>query len=228
MAPVDDLPNGFNGHTDSQSQPVSNGFLNYGHHTSYEPTQRPLHVLLVGCGPSGIAMAIELFKIPHLTFEIFDKNPDVGGTWLENRYLGAACDVASHAYQYTFASNPDWSSQLAHLSIISKYTLITSSFSPAAEIFRYFKDVAERYGVLDRVQLDSKVESAHWNEQEGKWHLTISRNNGTEIKEVCGDVFINAGGILNKWKWPDIEGLHSFLGPKIHTADWVRVVHPAR
>lgn len=83
----------------------------YGNHSSYDPTRRTLHVVVAGAGPSGIAMAIELLKLPNITFEIFEKNSDVGGTWFENRYPGAACDVASHAYQYTFASNPDWSSQ---------------------------------------------------------------------------------------------------------------------
>lgn len=85
--------------------------LVYGKHHSYDPSQRPLHVVVAGAGPSGIAMAIALMNLPNVTFKVFDKNPKVGGTWFENKYLGAACDVASHAYQYTFASNPNWSSQ---------------------------------------------------------------------------------------------------------------------
>lgn len=93
---------------DTHLEPPSSS---YGNHSSYDPTRRPLHVIVAGAGPSGIAMAIELLKLPNITFEFFEKNADVGGTWSENRYPGAACDVASHAYQYTFASNPDWSSQ---------------------------------------------------------------------------------------------------------------------
>ena len=88
-----------------------NSCLNYGHHPAHEPSRRPLHVLIAGAGPSGIAMAIELMKLSNVTFEIFEKNHDVGGTWLENRYPGAACDIASHAYQYTFEQNTDWSHQ---------------------------------------------------------------------------------------------------------------------
>lgn len=79
----------------------------YGNHSSYDPTRRTFHIVMAAAGPSGIAMAIELLKLPYITFEIFEKNSDVGGTWFENRYSGAACDVASHAYQHTFASNPD-------------------------------------------------------------------------------------------------------------------------
>lgn len=84
---------------------------NYGKHPLHDSQRRPLHVVIAGAGPSGIAMAIELIKLANVTFEIFEKNSDVGGTWLENRYPGAACDVASHAYQYTFEQNTDWSHQ---------------------------------------------------------------------------------------------------------------------
>ena len=83
----------------------------YGDYHSYDSSQRTLHVVIAGAGPSGIAMAIELMSLPNVTFEVFEKNPEVGGTWFENKYIGAACDIASHAYQYTFASNHDWSSQ---------------------------------------------------------------------------------------------------------------------
>lgn len=91
---------------------MSTGSLStYGQHPSFEPSARPLHVIVAGAGPSGIAIAIELKKLTNVTFQIFEKNDDVGGTWKENRYPGAACDVAAHAYQYTFASNTEWSSQ---------------------------------------------------------------------------------------------------------------------
>jgi len=86
----------------------------YGNHFSYDTRQRPVRVVVAGAGPSGIALAIALSNLPDVTFKVFDKNPEVSGTWYENKYLGAACDVASHAYQYTFASNHDWSSQWVH------------------------------------------------------------------------------------------------------------------
>ena len=83
----------------------------YGSHPLYDQNQRPLHVIIAGAGPSGLALAIELQKIPTITFQIYEKNSDVGGTWFENRYPGAACDVAAHAYQYSFESKKDWTSQ---------------------------------------------------------------------------------------------------------------------
>jgi hypothetical protein len=92
-----------------QKSPVSG--LDYGRYPLHDARRRKLHVLIAGAGPSGIAMAIKLMKLEHVTFEIHEKNADVGGTWLENRYPGAACDVASHAYQYTFEQNTEWSHQ---------------------------------------------------------------------------------------------------------------------
>lgn len=77
----------------------------------HDPSQRPLHVIVVGAGPSGIATLIRLKELPHISFRCFEKNADVGGTWLETRYPGAACDIASHAYQYTFESKKDWTRQ---------------------------------------------------------------------------------------------------------------------
>lgn len=83
----------------------------YGQYPLHDRSQRPLKVIVVGAGPSGIAALIELKKLPHVEILCFEKNADVGGTWLETRYPGAACDVASHAYQYSFDYKTDWSRQ---------------------------------------------------------------------------------------------------------------------
>lgn len=99
----------------------------YGQYPCFDRSQRPLHVLVSGAGPSGIAMAIGLKKLSNVTFHVFEKNHDVGGTWLENRYPGAACDIASHAYQYTFHSKTDWSSQYA-------LPISAALFSPSVQL----------------------------------------------------------------------------------------------
>lgn len=91
--------------------PSITNLTKYGSYPLHDANQRPLHVVVAGAGPSGLALAIELKKIPTVTFQIYEKNCNVGGTWHENRYPGAACDVASHAYQYSFESKKDWTSQ---------------------------------------------------------------------------------------------------------------------
>ncbi|KAL2858523.1 flavin-binding monooxygenase [Aspergillus pseudoustus] len=176
----------------------------YGNHPIHESSTRPLHVVIVGAGPSGIALSIQLKSMPHVTYQVFEKNADVGGTWFENRYPGAACDVASHAYQYTFAPNPNWSHH----------------FAPAEEIGEYFKTVAARYELYDRIKFNAEVTRAEWDEELGRWAVAIRDSESGASSQTHGDIFINAGGILNAWKWPEIPGLRAFTGPCLHTASW--------
>ncbi|KAJ3543305.1 hypothetical protein NM208_g3643 [Fusarium decemcellulare] len=181
----------------------------YGHHPLHDRSRRPLHVIVVGAGPSGIATLIELKKLPFITITCFEKNSDVGGTWLETRYPGAACDVASHAYQYTFDSKTDWSRH----------------FAPAEEIGQYFISVAEKHDLYPTITFNSRVIGAEWDESKAIWRVQVTTgistgNEESVIEEHQAHIFINAGGILNDWKWPDIEGLELFKGTRVHTAAW--------
>ncbi|CEL09176.1 hypothetical protein ASPCAL12316 [Aspergillus calidoustus] len=195
---------GMNGARDPRGPPRTNKPAEYGQHPIHETATRPLHIVIVGAGPSGIALAIQLKSLPHVTYQVLEKNPDVGGTWFENRYPGAACDVASHAYQYTFASNPNWSHH----------------FAPAEEIGQYFKSVATKYDLYDSIKMNTEVTRAEWDEKAGMWTIdAVDRATG-ERSRVTGDIFVNAGGILNAWKWPEIDGLKAFDGPCLHTAAW--------
>ncbi|KAH6871816.1 hypothetical protein B0T10DRAFT_416993 [Thelonectria olida] len=178
---------------------------NYGRHPLHDCAQRPLQVIVIGAGPSGIAMLIELLKLPFLTIRCFEKNPGVGGTWLETRYPGAACDVASHAYQYSFSSKTDWSRH----------------FAPAEEIGEYFISVAKKYGLYTHITFNSQVTFAEWDESAAKWKVQVEHSNqSTATETLLADVLINAGGILNDWSWPDIDGLQNFKGYTVHTAAW--------
>ncbi|KAJ4262903.1 hypothetical protein NW762_006516 [Fusarium torreyae] len=182
----------------------------YGHYPLHDRSRRPLEVIVVGAGPSGIAALIELKKLPHVTIKCFEKNTDVGGTWFETRYPGAACDVASHAYQYSFDYKTDWSRH----------------FAPAEEIGEYFISVAKKHELHKIITFNSRVIGAEWIETEGMWQIQVAHDTPTDshaevvVEELRAHVFINAGGILNDWKWPDIEGLHTFKGRLLHTAAW--------
>lgn len=96
---------------DGAGAPSSESGPKYAHFPLHDRSRRPLHIIVVGAGPSGIASLIKLRELPHVTLECFEKNLEVGGTWFETRYPGAACEVASHAYQYTFDEKKDWSRQ---------------------------------------------------------------------------------------------------------------------
>ncbi|EXJ69271.1 uncharacterized protein A1O5_07307 [Cladophialophora psammophila CBS 110553] len=165
---------------------------------------RPLRVVVLGCGASGISFAkFAQDDLKNVDFVLYEKNSDVGGTWLENRYPGCACDVPSVTYQFTW--EPDtWS----HF------------YSESPEIHRYFRRVAAKYNVLKYTKLNHTVTNALWDQESGKWEITV-RDEVTKLTFVdeC-DVFINAGGPLNHWNMPKIDGIGRFKGVLAHTANY--------
>ncbi|KAL4767501.1 hypothetical protein BDW60DRAFT_147723 [Aspergillus nidulans var. acristatus] len=168
-------------------------------------TPRRLRVVCVGAGFSGLIMA---YKLKHerplsfVDFTIYEKNPEVGGTWYENVYPGVGCDIPIHSYIFYFNPNPDWS----------------QCYAKGPEIQQYILDTTERYGLRERIQFKTKVISSIWNEEEGKWDLRLQR--GKEVFEDKADVLINGSGVLNNWRFPDIEGIDTFQGKLLHTAKW--------
>ncbi|KAB8218143.1 hypothetical protein BDV33DRAFT_176009 [Aspergillus novoparasiticus] len=166
---------------------------------------RPMKVIIIGAGISGILAAIRFpQRIPNLDLVVYDKNPEIGGTWFENRYPGAACDIPAHVYQATFESNPNWS----------------EFYASSKEILQYWKDIVAKYGVRKYMQLNHKVVEARFNNAEAKWHVKIENGlTGDLINDTC-DVLYGCIGALNDWKWPDIPGLFDFKGKLVHSAAW--------
>jgi cation diffusion facilitator CzcD-associated flavoprotein CzcO len=95
-------------------------------------------------------------------------------------------------------------------------------YSNSDAIEGYLVKTWRKYGVDKYTQLNTQVTKAVWNEDTGKWDLTLKGPNG-EFNDSC-DVLLNGTGILNAWKWPDIEGLHTFKGKLLHTAAYDRSV----
>ncbi|KAJ9400286.1 hypothetical protein DTO282F9_2754 [Paecilomyces variotii] len=164
-----------------------------GEYTSerFGQSQKPLRCIIIGAGVSGILMAYKLREAfsDRVDIQIFEKNDDVGGTWLENRYPGCACDVPSHIYQYTFCPNPYWS----------------KVYVSSSEIQTYLKAVVSHYGIDAYIQFNSKVERAVWEEHRSQWSVSVE---GKGVFEC--DVLVNAGGILNNPKFPSLNNLNSF------------------
>jgi cation diffusion facilitator CzcD-associated flavoprotein CzcO len=165
--------------------------------TEAAPAQRVDH-LIIGAGFAGLCAAIKLQEDGERDFVVVDRGPDVGGTWRDNTYPGAACDVPSQLYSFSFARNPDWS----------------SSYSPQPEIQAYIRKVAKRSGTLDRFVFDTTVEDAAWDETEQRW--TVRTSSGTWSART---VVVGAGG-LSEPKLPEIEGIETFQGALFHTARW--------
>ncbi|KAF2123432.1 putative FAD-containing monooxygenase [Dothidotthia symphoricarpi CBS 119687] len=163
------------------------------------------HILIIGAGVSGILLAHHFKKyLSHAyTFQIVEKNHDVGGTWLENTYPGCACDVPSDIYQYSFAPTKNWS------------TLFASS----GEIQKYLSQVVNHFNLRERVEFCTSVKRCAWDEHKRKW-MVDTECNGILTTGREADFLINASGILNHYQYPDIRGLDSYKGLLIHTANW--------
>ncbi|KAF6232532.1 hypothetical protein HO173_009200 [Letharia columbiana] len=168
-------------------------------------TVRPLKVICIGAGVSGILAAINLPQVVRkLDLVIYDKNEELGGTWFENKYPGCACDIPAHCYQLSFESNPAW----------------TSFYAKAPEILEYWKRVAEKYDCRQYMKLGYKALEARWNEGAAKWRVKLENVKTGVVFEDQGDALITAIGALNEWRWPPIPGLHGFGGKLLHSAAW--------
>jgi cation diffusion facilitator CzcD-associated flavoprotein CzcO len=148
---------------------------------------------------AGILSAIKLPEVGITDFTVYEKADRVGGTWRENIYPGLSCDVPSHLYSFSFEQSAEWSHR----------------FAPGVEIQKYFEDVAERHGILDRVRFGDAVTRCEYSE--GKWQITTASGHTDEV-----DVVIAATGVLHHPKYPDIEGLDNFEGAMFHSAAWDR------
>ncbi|KAK8023756.1 hypothetical protein PG993_011822 [Apiospora rasikravindrae] len=192
----------------SQDDPNgANGHVNYQCSDTPIHANRHLRVICIGAGASGLYLAYKLRKdFTDFTLDVFEKNPDIGGTWFENRYPGCACDAPAHNYTYSFEPKWDWS----------------SNYASSSEIFRYFSDFATKYDLRQYISFSHEVVGAQWDEDTNEWIVDVRQDDGNggggNTTRRRADFLINASGILNKWKWPDIADFDSFKGPKIHSA----------
>ena len=156
-----------------------------------------MRFVVIGAGMAGVLSGIRLRQAGYEDWTIYEKGNSVGGTWRENTYPGLSCDVPSHIYSYPFEPNPDWSQR----------------FSPGPEIRAYFEGVAQKYGILPRIQFDQEVDRLVF--EKGRWQLTLKSGKSDEA-----DVVIAATGVLHHPMIPGIEGLGAFEGACFHSARW--------
>jgi cation diffusion facilitator CzcD-associated flavoprotein CzcO len=156
-------------------------------------------VAIIGAGFGGLGMAIKLLEQGIRDFVILEKGHEVGGTWRDNSYPGAACDVQSHFYSYSFDAKPDWSQRYAGWQ----------------EIQRYILDVTERRGLRSFIRFGHEVNSARFDANSGRW--TVGTAAGATI--VATHVVL-ASGPLHVPSYPAIPGLERFKGKVFHSARW--------
>lgn len=159
-----------------------------------------LGVLIVGAGFSGIGMAIRLRQEGRRDFVVCDKAAGVGGTWWANRYPGAACDVPSHLYSFSFAPKSDWSHR----------------FSGQPEIRDYLIDCAHRHGLQPHLRLNTEIVRLKWLEERLHWEATTA--DGALLR--ARTVVMATGALSRPDEQPDIPGLSRFGGRMFHSQRW--------
>jgi cation diffusion facilitator CzcD-associated flavoprotein CzcO len=159
-----------------------------------------LRVVVVGGGFGGIAAAVELREHGFTDVTILEASPDgLGGTWLANSYPGAACDVPSHLYSYSFAQRRDWSRLC----------------SPQDEILAYARQVAADHGVDRLVVPGAEVTACAWDDDRAAWTVTAADGRGWEA-----DAIVLATGQLHRPALPALPGAETFAGHAFHSARW--------
>src|SRR5215475_8409976 len=111
------------------------------------------HVVIIGTGFGGLGMAIRLKQAGFHDFTVLEQASGVGGTWRDNHYPGAACDVESHLYSFSFEPNPDWSFQ----------------FARQGEIWAYMQRCVEKYGLRPHLRFGAGVKRAVYDERRLQW-----------------------------------------------------------
>jgi cation diffusion facilitator CzcD-associated flavoprotein CzcO len=156
-------------------------------------------VAVVGAGIGGLALAMGLLEDGVDDFVVLERGDGVGGTWRYNTYPGAACDVPSHLYSYSFAPNPYWS----------------RTYAAQPEILAYLEGCADERGVRPYVRTGWQAEAARWSDDDHTWTLRSAAGD-----EVTADVVVFATGTFAEPRRPNIEGLERFAGPTLHSARW--------
>jgi len=156
-------------------------------------------VAIIGAGFGGLAAGIKLQERGIDDYVIFDRNNDVGGTWLANQYPGVEVDIPSVTYSYKFALNPDWS----------------QVFAPGAELLQYARDIAERYGIRRHIRFETPVTAADFDESTDLWTITTASGD-----TVTARFLISCHGALSTPATPDLPGLESFSGKVLRSASW--------
>jgi len=168
-------------------------------HSTGSDAKATLHTIIIGSGFAGIGMAVALKKAGVGDFLILEKQNDVGGVWRDNTYPGAACDVPSHLYSYSFEPKTDWSRK----------------FAPQAEIVAYIQHCVDKHQLADKIRCHTEVASDEFEPASGLWRVI-----GKDGEHYLAQALVSACGQLNQPAYPRIPGLESFAGEAFHSARW--------
>ncbi|WP_201449710.1 NAD(P)/FAD-dependent oxidoreductase [Bradyrhizobium sp. Ai1a-2] len=155
--------------------------------------------VVIGAGPGGIATSVALKRAGVKSFLILERESKIGGVWRDNTYPGAACDVPSFLYSFSFEMNTQWS----------------KVFAPQAEIRDYLERCVEKYGLRRHILCDTEVVRLGFDETTSRWIVTTATG-----KVIKTSVVLTAVGQLNRPAVPKLSGIETFSGPHFHSARW--------
>ncbi|HEY4239491.1 MAG TPA: NAD(P)/FAD-dependent oxidoreductase, partial [Kofleriaceae bacterium] len=158
-----------------------------------------LSAIVVGAGFSGLAAGIQLRNAGIEDFVILEKADRVGGTWRDNTYPGAACDVPSHLYSYSFEPNPAWS----------------RAYGGQPEILAYLEHCATKYGLRPHLRFGARVVRTVYEDSPARWTVTLESG-----EQLVGKALILGNGALHVPAIPQLPGLETFAGKQFHSARW--------
>lgn len=161
-------------------------------------------VLVIGAGFGGIGMALQLLRHGRPDFLLVEQDAGVGGTWWANRYPGAACDIPSVLYSFSFVPNPHW----------------TRRYPGQTEIEAYLNRCVDAHGLRPKLRLGTRVTGMRWDDGRARWQVEAEHTASGERTVFDARVVVAATGGLSRPAQPAIEGLEQFTGLACHTARW--------
>jgi cyclohexanone monooxygenase len=165
---------------------------------------KKVDVLIVGAGFAGL-YALHRLRSDGLNAIAVERGDDVGGVWNWNRYPGARCDVPSLEYSYSFSEElqQDWR--------------WSEEYSGQEEIHRYARHVAERFGLMPHIRLNTALAAAEFDAKRAVWRIELAHGEALEARYL-----LFATGSLTTPNIPELPGLRDFQGTVLHTARWPR------
>jgi 4-hydroxyacetophenone monooxygenase len=159
-------------------------------------------IAIIGAGIAGISVALAA-NAEGVCYEIFDRNEEVGGTWLTTTYPGIGVDTPSAYYSLSRDVNPDWSSY----------------YPQGAEYQAYLVALADKYKLREQTRFRTEVDALWWDSDRNQWQIhSVDADGRRDISHAS--VVITAAGYLNRPRWPDVKGRETFAGKSIHSALW--------
>jgi cation diffusion facilitator CzcD-associated flavoprotein CzcO len=157
------------------------------------------HTLIIGAGFTGLGAAIKLKQAGVEDIVIVERSDRVGGTWRDNTYPGIACDIPSLLYSFSFVKNPSWS----------------RAYPTGGEICAHIEDLTDQFGLRQLIRFDTEITGLSFAEDTGVWTATAKGRKRFQARTV-----VLASGPLADHKFPEIRGIDTYQGQKIHSADW--------